>query len=190
MVNRVCCWMVALACLGCGGDKDERGGENDPPVPDHVRAADTALTGQVRDKLTECGLYERVEGQSAVGGLIRDEFDRCLAQCHLQSSCDDLFVTICDGRGSALKTCGAKCSLKPTDGFRCDSGVRIPHVAVCDGEQDCRNGEDEEDCAPTCADGTALASDQLICNGQRDCADGSDEVDCFCPSTATEATTE
>jgi hypothetical protein len=181
MPRRVWWWMAVLAWVGCDDQSPPKDGA-DEQVPEHVRADDTGLTAQARDKLTACGLHLPIEGESRDRSLIRDELDRCIARCHLTAACDDVVVTTCEQRETPFSQCVLACPERPQDGFRCDGGERIPHLALCDGEEDCRNGEDEADCAPACANGTSLASKQLVCDGNRDCADGSDEIDCIvCP---------
>uniref|UniRef100_A0A667ZWB9 LDL receptor related protein 8 n=1 Tax=Myripristis murdjan TaxID=586833 RepID=A0A667ZWB9_9TELE len=57
----------------------------------------------------------------------------------------------------------------------------------CDGEKDCENGADEQDCAcPSgefmCANRKCLAT-VYVCDGDDDCGDGSDELKCSSPLT-------
>ncbi|PIO59859.1 Low-density lipoprotein receptor domain class A, partial [Teladorsagia circumcincta] len=81
--------------------------------------------------------------------------------------------------------------------FQCRHGPCIARAYLCDGEQDCPLGEDEQNCtrageSPTrkdetaecdpgmvmCADHTACFPKHWICDGEADCLDGSDESDC------------
>lgn len=56
---------------------------------------------------------------------------------------------------------------------------------VCDGEVDCKDGSDEEDCAAECkaeeflcAHGKRCIPKEQVCDGQNDCQDRSDEMNC------------
>uniref|UniRef100_A0A665XAN3 Si:dkey-88l16.3 n=1 Tax=Echeneis naucrates TaxID=173247 RepID=A0A665XAN3_ECHNA len=74
------------------------------------------------------------------------------------------------------------------DGSEC---VLFRHV--CDGERDCQDGSDEEECGEflykcsefLCKDRRSCVSQNLVCDGRAHCQDGSDEVNC--PSATTPA---
>ncbi|KAG8001191.1 Low-density lipoprotein receptor-related protein 4, partial [Nibea albiflora] len=73
-----------------------------------------------------------------------------------------------------------KCSDKE---FRCTDGSCIAEHWYCDGDTDCKDGSDEENC-PTCsveefqcAYGRCIL-DIYHCDGDDDCGDWSDESDC------------
>uniref|UniRef100_A0A673AX11 LDL receptor related protein 8 n=1 Tax=Sphaeramia orbicularis TaxID=375764 RepID=A0A673AX11_9TELE len=59
----------------------------------------------------------------------------------------------------------------------------------CDGEKDCENGADEEDCASACPSGEFMCGNRkclaavYVCDGDDDCGDGSDELKCTSPLT-------
>ncbi|XP_039555259.1 low-density lipoprotein receptor-like, partial [Passer montanus] len=77
--------------------------------------------------------------------------------------------------------------------FRCRDSSCVPRLWLCDGERDCRDGEDEEEggegrCAPrppapcpplqfSCGSGECVTR-RWRCDGSPDCRDGSDEEGC------------
>lgn len=70
------------------------------------------------------------------------------------------------------------------------SPLCLPPALLCDGVQDCPQGDDEVDCptvppAPTClpgyescADGVGCILERHVCDGKEHCRDGSDEQAC------------
>ncbi|XP_004594559.2 SCO-spondin [Ochotona princeps] len=69
-----------------------------------------------------------------------------------------------------------------------DSGHCVPYEWLCDNQDDCGDGSDEEGCAtPGCTEGQVTCSSgrclplALLCDGQDDCGDGTDERGCPCP---------
>ncbi|KAI4585199.1 hypothetical protein MJG53_006733 [Ovis ammon polii x Ovis aries] len=69
-----------------------------------------------------------------------------------------------------------------------ESGHCVPHGWLCDNQDDCGDGSDEEGCATLgCGEGQVSCSSGrclplvLLCDGQDDCGDGTDEQGCPCP---------
>ncbi|GFR31960.1 low-density lipoprotein receptor-related protein [Trichonephila clavata] len=83
-------------------------------------------------------------------------------------------------------TCSSVNTRCLNDTFQCTSGQCISWYFVCDGEKNCLDGTDEENCTPfacpveafQCNDGTCL-SRSAVCNGRWECPDGSDEARCY-----------
>ncbi|XP_078198084.1 SCO-spondin isoform X14 [Callithrix jacchus] len=68
------------------------------------------------------------------------------------------------------------------------SGHCVPHEWLCDNQDDCGDGSDEEGCAtPGCGEGQMACRSghclplDLLCDGRDDCGDGTDEQGCPCP---------
>lgn len=71
--------------------------------------------------------------------------------------------------------------------FKCNDGTCIPINEKCNGQIECTQGEDEENCNDPnysddcdgfqCEDGRCI-SNEAHCNGQPDCSNGEDEEDC------------
>jgi len=86
-------------------------------------------------------------------------------------------------------------------GFQCYDGTCVHTAWVCDGGQDCKTGEDEDEemcrdkmrclhdqfkCADQASTGSGLTGGapncvpvSSLCNGTAECADGSDEMNCY-----------
>ncbi|KAL8202830.1 UNVERIFIED_CONTAM: hypothetical protein K2H54_026446 [Gekko kuhli] len=75
--------------------------------------------------------------------------------------------------------------------FLCRNGREcILHEYVCDGENDCTDGSDEENCSQFCSDqemfecesGNKCIEERYRCDGFPHCPDGSDESSCWVPT--------
>ncbi|XP_018015857.1 carbohydrate-binding domain-containing protein C2E1P3.05c isoform X1 [Hyalella azteca] len=90
----------------------------------------------------------------------------------------------------------------PSGYYECQDGVCIIDPWVCDGWDDCTNGEDEENCGSTtastpagsclsgyeCQDGTCIPN-SWVCDGYEDCPNGEDESICSTNTTTTTSST-
>ncbi|CAL1266647.1 unnamed protein product [Larinioides sclopetarius] len=102
----------------------------------------------------------------------RDPHSRCI-----QGRCECMIDT---------PQCSSRNTQCLNDTFQCTSGQCISWYFVCDGEKNCLDGTDEENCTPfacpsqsfQCNDGTCL-SRSAVCNGRWECPDGSDEARCY-----------
>ncbi|GIY32040.1 hypothetical protein CDAR_411332 [Caerostris darwini] len=83
-------------------------------------------------------------------------------------------------------TCSSANTRCLNDTFQCTNGQCISWYFLCDGEKNCKDGSDEDNCTPfacppqsfQCNDGTCL-SRSSVCNGRWECPDGSDEARCY-----------
>ncbi|KAM3599170.1 uncharacterized protein V6R79_001076 [Siganus canaliculatus] len=113
--------------------------------------------------------------------------EMCDGRAHCPDSSDEKWCQSIDpvvpsnglGTGSAPMRC--RKGFKPCkDGLEC-----VMYSHVCDGERDCEDGSDEDECASQCKAGefqcahkNRCVPSEQVCDGQNDCGDQSDESDC------------
>jgi hypothetical protein len=101
---------------------------------------------------------------------------RCATRCSGQLSCEQIERLYNEERVHEFTICVTAC----LETFVCEDGsVAIPQAWVCDAEEDCADGSDEEGCRYfECESSPEMISQQQACDGYEDCADGSDEAIC------------
>ncbi|XP_056416224.1 low-density lipoprotein receptor-related protein 2-like [Hyla sarda] len=101
-----------------------------------------------------------------------------------QDSCSDSDTPLQENAASETLTC-QWAFLPCRDGKEC-----VSTEYFCDGEKDCFDESDEENCTKLCGNegtfrcvtGTKCIEDRHRCDGVPDCSDGSDEQNCWSPS--------
>ncbi|XP_069832773.1 very low-density lipoprotein receptor-like isoform X2 [Dendropsophus ebraccatus] len=99
-------------------------------------------------------------------------------------SCSDSDVKLQEKPASETLFC-SWASLPCRDGKAC-----VPTEHICDGDKDCSDGSDEENCTNLCGNagifrcltGTKCIEHRHRCDGVPQCPDGSDEQNCLSPS--------
>ncbi len=202
-MKKVCCLVMMLTVLGCndsgastdgkgdaerngstGGNGSSTGGNGTATTGGNGTATtggngmqdadDAKLEADALAKLKKCQL----DDGSDEG--IEDDTDRCLLKCLVAADCADFKELLCvENASNPAVSCWEACPGEPADGFPCKDGTKIPHLSLCDGEDDCGDGSDEVGCGTfKCQNGAVLMREDASCDGVDDCADGSDEKNC------------
>ncbi|XP_022249945.1 sortilin-related receptor-like, partial [Limulus polyphemus] len=111
--------------------------------------------------------------------------------CSREDECQkrDPYSTCINGRCQCISkrsSCNANNTGCHKDTFQCRSGQCVSWFFVCDGQKNCIDGSDEDECvryncpreAFQCNDGSCF-SRSSVCNGKWECPDGSDEARCY-----------
>lgn len=131
-----------------------------------------------------------------------DEVD-CPGSCLLDESEKIPYVTCADGRrypeaeacSGVIEQCAYNCT-KCDDllAFTCNDHKCVPQMLVCDGIDDCSDGEDERNCkcggsdqfeCRSASGKVKCISKAKVCDSVWDCMDGEDEIGCNrCPDNS------
>uniref|UniRef100_A0A8C4MYX3 LDL receptor related protein 1B n=1 Tax=Equus asinus asinus TaxID=83772 RepID=A0A8C4MYX3_EQUAS len=172
------CIPVNLRCNGqddCGDEEDERDCPENSCSPDYFQCKTTKHCISklwVCDEDPDCADASD-EANCGESLFLCKDLNLCYPQSHRKIVLTLFFLSITD-----KKTCG------PHE-FQCKNNNCIPDHWRCDGQNDCSDNSDEENCKPQtctlkdflCANGDCVSS-RFWCDGDFDCADGSDEMDC------------
>ncbi|VDP12369.1 unnamed protein product [Onchocerca flexuosa] len=113
-------------------------------------------------------------------GIISSKYSICLRGNRL---CDGNLD--CPDHSDEERYCKKECS---EDEVRCgETGLCITQEQICDGDVQCKYGEDEKSCDGICRAGALWCDGKKkclpkwqICDGIQNCPDGKDEMDCTC----------
>ena len=179
-------WDIMCVCyeeIGYDSQSDcvEYGYDATPtPPPLHECISDVLSRHAEDDASVQCRLDAARELNACIEALACDELfggyygDDGLYGCRFAyydaaATCPDIPYGI---NAEVLEICYGQ-KVKPP--FVCDNGEEIPESWVCDTEEDCADGSDEQQDCPACVD---EIPDSWICDGEVDCPDGTDEQNC------------
>jgi len=135
---------------------------------------DSNYCGSYLSKLKGCGLLAQDARLSCTEP--DNATERCQAECLLDNSCVELESLYCESESTSISTCVAAC--RTEHALSCGDGTTYPENYRCDGDDDCANGSDEDNCPTfTCGSGEQIPRDYR-CDYGEDCEDGSDEDNC------------
>lgn len=172
--------LLLVAQVGCNDEEDKKQEPSGEKPGAAMTLSDAQLESMSLMHLRACA----VVGTGTYNSTIEDDFDRCAIKCMLDTPCTDLKLQLCSDKEPDLRSSYVKCTEACFDStvasqYKCSDGSTIPHSFVCDLLEDCRDGEDEEDCGEhRCANGEMVPAENVRCDGVFDCSDDSDEKGC------------
>lgn len=129
-------------------------------------------------KLNGCGFSKLTQSPQWDCEEASDQEERCLNDCFLKASCENLVDGYCRSDYNWALPCIQACEPPP---YQCADGEIVSGGSRCDGYTDCLDGSDEAGCPTfTCQNGE-LVSANAKCDDWEDCSDGSDELGCGPP---------
>lgn len=126
-------------------------------------------------RYVDCGLFE--------GGFSgtchtqpETQYARCVSACVGDATCQVLEDFVCDHDPNS---CLSQCE---SDDFECDNGRLVDSLDQCDGEDDCFDFSDEDDCQLTVFRCSEFSPEKIdggqVCDNLCDCQNCSDEDEC------------
>jgi hypothetical protein len=121
----------------------------------------------------DCGVWEG--GTANCHNSPETQYDNCIASCVNSMTCALIEDWVCfDDPNNCILNC-------ENQAFACEDGDFVDSADQCDGEIDCDDGSDEENCNVTIFRCQAFGGNiegTRVCDGIVDCPSGLDEDDC------------